>query len=79
MTEDDVVTEDLETQDSDQLAGASEIPPILYWTLWVPVFCVILYGMTRLFGTRGGFAIEPIGEDGDAPPDPDKTEHQKEE
>ena len=55
---------ELTIHDTDRPPVASEIPPILYWTLWVPVFCVILYGLTRLFGTRGGFVVEQADEDG---------------
>ncbi len=30
----------------------SEVPPILYWTLWVSIFGVVAWGMMLLFSRR---------------------------
>ena len=38
---------------------ASPMPPLLYWTLWTPVFAVTVWGMMLLFGRKPWLFEDP--------------------
>ena len=34
------------------MGEASEVPPLFYWSLWIPVFAVLTWFFVRFFGPR---------------------------
>ena len=38
---------------------ASPMPPLLYWTLWTPVFAITVWGMMLLFGRKPWLFKDP--------------------